>query len=249
MIFDGRKEAEIIRQGLLSSGKLVGKSLLILQADGRREESTYVRLKRQMGESLGVAVKVEFYVSKEELKKRLENKIEEDGILVQLPIIGADKAETQRILDTIPEQKDVDGLNRFSKFLPAVVKAVDWVLVYAWVKENLRFTNAAVVGAEGMVGRRLVKWLEERALAVERFDLGSDLTKLVEFDVVVSATGKPGLIKGTMIKDGAVAIDLGYPQGDMVFDEVRLRAKLVTPVPGGVGPLTIICLFENLVQA
>lgn len=249
MIFDGKKEAERIRQELVSSGKLNGKSLLILQADGSKQESNYVRLKREMGESLEVTVRVEFFLTKEELIRRLESKIEEDGVLVQLPIIGADKTEAQRILDLIPELKDVDGLGQFSKFLPAVVKAVDRVLIYAWVSENLRFTNAAVVGAAGMVGKRLMRWLEQRALVVEGFDLGSDLPKLVVFDVVVSATGKPGLIKGEMVKQGVIAIDLGYPQGDLVFDEVRSKAKLITPVPGGVGPLTVISLFENLAQA
>ncbi len=249
MIFDGKKEAERIRQELVSSGKLNGKSLLILQADGQRQESTYVRLKREMGEGLGVSVRVEFLLTKEELIKRLESKIEEDGVLVQLPIIGTDRTQTQQVLNLIPELKDVDGLGQFSKFLPAAVKAVDRVLIYAWINENLRFTNAAVVGAEGMIGSKLTHWLFERALEVGKFDLGSDLTKLVDFDVVISATGRPGLIGGAMVKEGVIAIDLGYPQGDMDFEAVRTKASLITPVPGGVGPLTVISLFENLAQA
>lgn len=249
MVFDGKKEAERIRQELVTSGKLNGKSLLILQADGSKQESTYVRLKREMGEGLGVKVRLEYYLTKEELIQRLGQPIEEDGILVQLPIIGADRSETNHIISLIPEGKDVDGLNQFSKFLPAAVKAVDRVLVYAWVTANLRFTNAAVVGAEGMIGSKLSNWLEERALVVERFDLGSDLTKLINFDVVVSATGRPSLVRGEMVKSGVIAIDLGYPQGDLAFDEVRPKAGLITPVPGGVGPVTVISLFENLAQA
>lgn len=149
MVFDGKKEAEKLRKALLFGGKLSGKSLLIIQADGGSTETTYVRLKREMGESLGVVVRVEFVKTKEDLRERLEKKIVEDGVLVQLPIIGADRKETQAILDLIPEGKDVDGLTTFSRFLPAVVKAVDHILIYAWAMLNLRFSTAAVVGAEG----------------------------------------------------------------------------------------------------
>ncbi len=249
MIFDGKTEAEKLRQELLASGKLNGKSLLILQADGSGQESTYVRLKRQMGESLGVGVRVEFITDSGQLRERLRGEMTENGVLVQLPIIGADKTETQRILDLIPEGKDVDGLNQCSKFLPAAVGAVEKVVEYARVAEKLRFATAAVVGAKGMVGRRIVRHLEERGFEVTGFDLGDDLARLVDYEMVVSATGTPGIIKGSMVKDGVIAIDLGYPQGDMVFDEVRAKAKLITPVPGGVGPLTVVCLFENLAQA
>lgn len=250
MIFDGKKEAERIRQELFVSGKLAGKSLLIVQADGGGRESTYVRLKREMGEGLGVEIKILELENSKQVEDKLKSKEIESfgGVLVQLPIVGADPQETQKILDLIPVAKDVDGLTTFSKFLPAAVRAVDRVLAYAWVKENLRFANAAVVGAAGMVGRRLVKWLEGRAVEVERFDIGSDLSRLKTFDVVISATGTPGLIDGAMVKEGVIAIDLGYPKGDMVFEEVRMKAGLVTPVPGGVGPLTIVSLFENLVQ-
>lgn len=247
MLFDGKSEAEKIRNELLASGKLNGKSLLIVQADGRTEESTYVRLKREAGEGLGVRVKVEFFQSKEKVAARLSKEIDEDGVLVQLPIIGADRIETQKILDMIPEGKDVDGLATFSRFLPAVVKAVDRALVFAWGVANLRFAKAAVVGAEGMMGRRLVKWLEERALEVDRFDMGSDLSLLVNYDVVIGATGSASLIKGDMVKRGVVAVDLGYPRGDFA-PEVRSKAGLMTPVPGGIGPVTIMSLFENLAQ-
>lgn len=248
MIFDGKKVAEEIKAGLMASGKLNGKSLLIVQADGGSVESTYVRLKRQMGEALGVIVRVCFCRSLAEVKKIIEAEISEDGVLIQLPIAGASPEETQKVLDLIPAGKDVDGLAQFSRFVPAVVKAVDRVLVYAWMEANIRFSRAGVVGALGMMGRRLCRFLEERALEVERFDIGSDLSDLVKYDVVVGATGRAGLIGGSMIKNGVVAIDLGYPRGDFVADEVRSKAGLFTPVPGGVGPVTVVSLFENLAQ-
>ena len=87
MIFDGRVKAAKIEAELMASGRLMGKSLLILQCDGGEKESTYVRLKREMGEKLGARVKVEVLRNKEEVVERLK-RVDEDGVLVQLPILG-----------------------------------------------------------------------------------------------------------------------------------------------------------------
>ncbi len=174
-------------------------------------------------------------------------------MLVQLPIVGAGKKETEEILGLIPLDKDVDGLNPSSKFVPAVVRAVEKIL------DEIKVTpmnSVAVVGAKGMVGRRLVssiKYLGFREIG--EFDLGDDLKKLRNYWVVISATGQAGLIKPEMVRDGVVAIDLGYPKGD--FDPsassgqvpISEKAKFFTPVPGGVGPVTVVCLYENLALA
>ena len=75
--------------------------------------------------------------------------------------------------------------------------------------------------------------------------MGDDLARLKDFDVVISATGQPGLVKASMVKEGVVAVDLGYPKAD--FDDgVKEKASVITPVPGGVGPVTVLSLFENL---
>ena len=87
MIFAGRAAARKIEEELMASGRLAGKSLLILQSDGSDQESTYIRLKRRLGERLGVRVKVEVLRNKEEVVERLK-RVDEDGVLVQLPILG-----------------------------------------------------------------------------------------------------------------------------------------------------------------
>jgi len=105
MIFDGGKFASDLEKELVDSGKLAGKSLLILQCDGSDKESKYVELKRKAGERMGVRVRTKSASwrtkNSRQLKEKLKSKIEEDGVLVQLPIAGANKAETEKILSLI----------------------------------------------------------------------------------------------------------------------------------------------------
>ncbi len=255
MIFDGRAEAKKIEEKLTASGRLLGKSLLILSCEagsrfaGQEKESNYVRLKREMGERLGVRVKVKVLRKKEEVREVLGKKIDESGVLVQLPILGAGREETEEILTAIPVEKDVDGLNSASSFQPAVVRAVLRILKMAGVEEGRRI---GVVGAEGLVGRRLMRDLGGAGYSCLGFDLGDDLAGLLACETIVSATGVANLIQPEMVRarrfggrEGIVAIDLGYPKGEFSV-EVSKKASFFTPVPGGVGPMTVICLFENL---
>lgn len=241
MVFDGVKFSKKIKEELLKGGKLVGKSLVIFQTG--EKESLYVGKKRKMGESLGVKVEVKIVNDLERLKIEIMEVGKDegiDGVMVQLPIEGADEKKREEILSLIPDEKDVDGLSPDgSSFLPAVVVAVEKIL------RNFQVTNLemAVVGSKGMVGKALMK----RFGGARGFDIGDDLGELVNYDVVISATGQAGLIKSKMVKSGVVAIDLGYPKAD--FDkEIEKKARFFTPVPGGVGPVTIVSLFENLAK-
>lgn len=232
---------------LEESEKLLGKSLLILQCDGHTEESTYIHLKRKMGERLGVMVTVLFAKNKVELEEMVRDANADetvDGILVQLPIIGATKEETEQILCAINPEKDVDGLNPKSRFIPAAVRAVERVMETFNVDQE---QTIAVVGALGWVGKRLVERLEKLGYQVTGFDKEDDLRGLSRFDMVVGSAGFEGLIKGEMVKSGFVGIDLGYPKGDFAKEAIE-KASMITPVPGGVGPLTIVCLYESLAE-
>jgi len=247
IILNGKEEAERIALFLEESERLLGKSLLILQCDGHSEESTYVRLKREMGERLGVLVSVMFAKNKEELKEMIADAGEDetiDGVLVQLPIIGASKEESEQILCSIDPAKDIDGLNPKSRFVPAVIKAVERVMEIFNVDEE---QTIVVVGALGEVGKRLVPRLQQLNYQVTGLDKGDDLNRLKNYDVVIGSTGVPGLIKLEMVGTGFVGIDLGYPKGDFV-PEILDKALMITPVPGGVGPLTVVMLFENLAE-
>ena len=270
MEFDGNILVEDIRQKLFKSGNLTGKRLVIFQTGSK--ESMYVRLKRKMGESLGVKVKVRVINDMEVLKKEMVEKGSDkrvDGVMVQLPIAGADNKRRDEILKLIPVEKDVDGLNPGGDiYLPAAVVAVEKILSGVqplWEVEP----QIVVMGSKGMVGKALVKRLgdlgykvigidirerkinhrERRSLcAVMMWGGKKARESLKKCEVVVSATGEAGLIKPDMVKDGVIAIDLGYPKPD--FDEkIKKKARLFTPVPGGVGPVTVVSLFENLAKA
>lgn len=247
LVLDGKKEAEKIAVFLEESERLLGKSLLILQCDGHIEESTYVRLKREMGERLGVLVTVSFAKNKEELKEMIEEANGDetvDGVLVQLPIAGATKEETEQILYTIKPSKDIDGLNPKSKFIPAVVRAVEHLTEIFNIDEE---QTIAVVGALGNVGKRLVERLKVLGYQVTGLDKGDNLLELKKFDVVIGATGVENLITEEMVDSGFVGIDLGYPKGDFSRGAFE-KALMITPAPGGVGPLTVVSLFENLIS-
>lgn len=245
VIFDGVKEAERAAAFLEESERVLGKSLVIFQCDGRTDESAYVRLKHEMGERLGVIVSVVFAKDKDELAEMVvaANQDETvDGILVQLPIQGADKEDVEQILSTINPEKDIDGLNPKSSFIPAVVRAVERIVEIFKITED---DEIAVVGAKGSVGARLMGRLKNLGLRAKGFDKGDDLSTLKAFDVVISTTGVTGLISESMVEEGFTGIDVGYPKGDFSPAAVA-KASLITPVPGGIGPMTIVALYENL---
>ncbi len=180
------------------------------------------------------------YVQKKiELAKRLGveivmNKIagDEDGIMVQLPHPNA-----KELISQIPPEKDVDGLREDSPFMPAVVRAVKEIL------KNLP-GEILVIGSKGFVGRKLMQVFPD-AIGMDIDDFSAD--KLKTADVIISATGQKNLIDSDMVRDGFIAIDVGYP--DAEFTPAALtKASFYTPVPGGVGPVTVAMLFANLLR-
>jgi methylenetetrahydrofolate dehydrogenase (NADP+)/methenyltetrahydrofolate cyclohydrolase len=108
-----------------------------------------------------------------------------------------------------------------------------------------------VVGEKGFLGGKIIRALKEMDYEVFGLDIETkDLAKETNnADIIISVTGQKRLITGKMIKDKAVVIDVGAPNGDVVFDEAVKKASFITPVPGGIGPVTISCLLENLVEA
>ena len=195
------------------------------------------------------------------------------GIIVQLPLIDQDT--TDEIVADIPAIKDVDGLSntysdlvehedglitidnpdtREHHFDSATATAILWLLA----GHNIDFENKriAVVGRGKLVGKPLMSMWTKSGNVVHVFHRGSDFSKLKDFDVIVTATGAPHLITNEMIRPGAVVVDAGTAseQGKLVgdiSDEIRARNDLgaITPKVGGVGPLTINVLFENVIIA
>ena len=252
------KQVRALRQSWRVFPKLV-----IFYASKSPVTETYMRLKENYGADIFVEVErreVEISKLKEEIQKA---NIDEDinGIIVQLPLENKNgeklsKNETEAILSEISKEKDVDGLNG-GDFIPATAQAINWLL--AGYNISLENKKIAVVGQGKLVGAPLSKMFEDSGVDVSKFDElnSSDMKeKLKDFDVVITAVGKPGLITSEMLKNKAVVVDAGTAsengkiKGD-VADSVReLRKDLtITPIKGGVGPLTVASLIDNVIVA
>jgi methylenetetrahydrofolate dehydrogenase (NADP+)/methenyltetrahydrofolate cyclohydrolase len=216
-------------------------------------------LKKKAAERIGAEVEVVSLnqnLSTEEIKKQikdLNSNSETYGIMVQLPLPNSySKGERDEIVNSIAKEKDVDGMREDSPFLTPVVKAVLEVIKEA--SEFLpvdREAKVVVVGATGFEGKKIMKILTEMGYQVEGADSKTENLNLKTSgaDILISATGQVGLIAGEMMKNGAVVIDVGSPKGDVRTEEVIDKVAYLSPVPGGIGPVTITMLLENLILA
>ncbi len=265
IIFDGRafaaeKESSLgLRIIGLKARGVYPKLASILVGDDPASK-LYVNLKKKAAERVGAEVDVYFInmsTKVDDLILLIDTLNTDDafnGIMIQLPLPGEFAKHEDYIINAIDPKKDVDGLRPGSEFLHPTSKAVMDILHEAEkilrLSYKTRSCTVAVVGATGMVGAPLVKELKAEGYRVyganEKTTGLGKITKSA--DVVISATGVPGLIKPGMIKPGAVVIDVGSPKGD-VDPAVSDKAGFFTPVPGGVGPVTISCLLENLISA
>lgn len=214
-----------------------------------------MRLKQNYGQDIEALVDI-FNIDQTDAVakiKELNNDELVHGIIVQLPL--ADSKETDVVLGAVDGSKDVDGMAPESLFTPPTVSAIDWIL--AGYNVDLLGKKIVIVGRGRLVGAPLEKHWRAAELDVSSVDdTVKDLEKeLVNADLIVSATGEAGIIKSSMVKENAIVVDAGVSAGKNglvgdVDDEVRKRDDVrITPKVGGVGPLTIAALFENLLQA
>ena len=214
---------------------------------------TYMRLKQRYGADILIDVEIHRVPAGGALEviQELNNRDGVQGIILQLPISNSD--QTEELLESIREDKDVDGLRKKAIFQAATPTAISWLLAGYGV--DLKGKKVAIVGRGRLVGAPLEKMWLKSGVDVTVFEKGDDLSQLVNYDIIVSATGVPGLIKSQMIKTKAVVVDAGTASengkiiGD-VSEEVRQRNDvIITPKKGGVGPLTVSALFENVITA
>jgi methylenetetrahydrofolate dehydrogenase (NADP+)/methenyltetrahydrofolate cyclohydrolase len=213
----------------------------------------YTNLKKQAAERLGIQFEVINFPDSAEVQAIIEaiERVNKDpknhGIMIQLPLPQQMRNQQKTLIQKISPQKDVDGLREDSYYTSATVKAILDIL-----KESrpLPHELIVIVGSQGEVGSRLIKKLENSNFEVmgvdqETQNLG-EVTK--KADILVSATGVSELIKANMVKNGVKVIDVGSPKEDVDFEGVSKIASFITPVPGGVGPVTIVSLLENLIE-
>jgi methylenetetrahydrofolate dehydrogenase (NADP+)/methenyltetrahydrofolate cyclohydrolase len=259
-LLNGAELAEFIKERhaqqvrSLRSSKIFPK-LAIVRTNDETVVDIYMRLKASYGEDIGVTVEVHDIKQNEAQKTigQLNHDSAVHGIIVQLPL--PDKTQTDEILNTVDLDKDVDGLRSGSKFDAATPTAIIWLL--NGYNIDLNGKQIVIVGQGRLVGKPLFRMLQSSGLKVEATDKNTkNLAEVIKTgDVVITATGQPGLIKSGMLKEGAVVVDAGASTdsngvvGDVDL-AVRQRQDLtITPPSGGVGPLTVCALFENVIRA
>jgi len=280
MILHGFPVKEKIKEVLIERIKKLEKKsfLAIVQVGDRADSNVYVRQKQKFGEEIGVKVlinKFDVDIKEEDLTREIK-KLNEDesvnGIIVQLPL--PKHIDTEKIINLISIQKDVDGLvSRTTLKLPQSQRVVlDTISATArgvlalldYYEITVKDKKVAVIGQGILAGKPIALELEKRGAEVFRCDVDtpniSEITK--GCDILISAVGKAGLITKEFVNPKQVVIDVGINKitppnplllqegeqkskivGDVNFEEVSPIVSSITPVPGGIGPLTVACLF------
>lgn len=273
-ILDGKQIAKDYRQGLQSQVEALKEkgftpklSVILVGNDGASQ--SYVRSKKKAAEKIGMIseiVHLEETATEEEVLNelnRLNNDDSVSGILVQVPL--PKQVSEQKILEAINPDKDVDGFHPINigklyideqTFVPCTPLGIMEILKHADI--DLEGKNAVVIGRSHIVGQPVSKLLLQKNASVTILHSRSkDMASyLKDADVIVSAVGKPGLVTKDVVKEGAVIIDVGNTpdengklKGDVDYDAVKEIAGAITPVPGGVGPLTITMVLNNTLLA
>jgi methylenetetrahydrofolate dehydrogenase (NADP+)/methenyltetrahydrofolate cyclohydrolase len=248
-----QRQAQQVR-ALRQARDIVPKLAIIVTID-HPAISTYMRMKERYGDDIFVETEVHRVEQAEApaLIERLNADSSVHGIIVQLPL--ADPSKTDEIVNLVAPEKDVDALGKDATLDPATPLAILWLL--AGYNIELKGKDIVLVGRGKLVGAPLERMLLASGLNVRVADSSTgDLGEfLAEADIIVTATGKPGLITADMIKRGAVVVDAGVAGeqgktvGDLASDVYERDDLTITPTKGGVGPLTICALFDNVIRA
>ena len=244
------RDVRSLRQSLRVQPKLA----IIVTVDHPAIE-VYMRMKRRYGYDIQIDVDVHRIEQAEvpALIKQLNADASVHGIIVQLPL--ADPAQTQEICDMVAPTKDVDALGRHAALDPATPLAILWLL--AGYNISLDGKKIVLVGRGKLVGAPLERMLSASGQDVTVVDRQTrePADVISQADIIVTATGVPGLVTASMIKQGAVVVDAGVAGeqgktvGDLAPDVYERDDLTITPTKGGVGPLTICALFENVIRA
>ena len=273
ILIDGKKIAAELREDLKKEvSELKAKinkvpGLTVILIGDMAPSQIYVRMKEKAANEVGLKSEVIRYAGSVEEKTVLE-KINElnnnntvSGILVQLPL--PKHIDKQKVIESIDPSKDVDGFhpmnvgNLSSGYDSSVpCTPLGCYLLIKKIEPNLSGKKAVVVGRSNLNGKPMTQLLlKENCTVTITHSRTKDLkAECLEADIIVAAVGIPELVKGDWVKKDAIVIDVGINKtdkgivGDVAFDEVSKVAKALTPVPGGVGPMTIACLLKNTID-
>lgn len=219
----------------------------------------YMRMKQRYGEDIGIDVNI-YRIEMDEISDTIDllNKDKTvHGIIVQLPL--AEPAKTDVITNLVTPNKDVDGLSARTVFEPATPMAIMWLLAGHNINVS-KDSRVVIFGRGKLVGKPLAKILESSGVPVDIVDTTTSHSELIRLtkqaDIIISGVGKPSLITTDLIPADCVVIDAGVASeggktvGDVDPDVYNTRDDIkITPLKGGVGPLTVCALFENVIKA
>ncbi len=252
--FIKQRQAKQVRT-LRQAHKIIPKLVIIQGENASSVITTYVRMKQSYADDILIETEV-VSLPQGDMAAYIKQANQDDsvhGIVLQLPI--DEPAETEAIVNLIAPEKDVDGLGERANYVSATAEAIDWLLSGYGV--DLVGKQIALLGRGKLVGRPLEKLWKNRGYAVTVLDRSSqdvDAT-LAGSQVIVSATGTARILNSDNVPQGAVVVDAGTvsEDGKIVGDtapELQVRRDLIiTPVKGGVGPLTIVLMFDHVIQA
>ena len=273
MIIDGKKVAAELRSQLkkkvdeLKSKYNAVPGLAVILVGEDAPSKIYVRNKEKSAVEVGLNSEVIRYPADLEEKslldkiRELNNNEKVSGILVQLPL--PKHINKRKVIETIAHEKDVDGFHPmnvgnlssgYDSSIPCTPLGCS--LLLKQVEKNLSGKHAVVIGRSNLNGKPMTQLLlKENCTVTITHSKTKDLkAECLRADIIIAAVGIPKLVKGDWVKKDAIVIDVGINKtdsglvGDVDFDEVSKVAKAITPVPGGVGPMTIACLLNNTVE-
>ena len=273
MIIDGKKEAEILREEIKKeiisikkkTNKVPGLSVILI--GDLVPSQIYVRNKEKNSKEVGMNSNVIKYskdVTEEEVLKKI-NELNNDksvsGILVQLPL--PDQIGKEKIINSIDPSKDVDGFHpinvgNLASGYKAIVPCtpLGCLILLKKVEKNLSGKHAVIIGRSNLNGKPMTQLLlkENCTVTIVHSKTKNLKEECSKADILIAAAGRAKLVKKDWVKNGSIIIDVGINQegdkivGDVSFEEVKDKAKAITPVPGGVGPMTIACLLKNTLE-
>lgn len=267
-ILDGKKLAEKIFKEIKSEVAELGKSLrlAIVIVGEDPVVRKFVEQKKKKAKEAGIDIRIYPFpeaITTNELRKRMAEIVHEEnnhGVIVQLPLPAS--INSQYILNAVTPEKDVDmlsakALGNFVVGKSPIMSPVAGAVKAFWKEYKISYKNkhVAVVGAGNLVGRPVALWLlsEHATFSMITKDTPDPASVLRSADIIISGIGFPKFITKDMVKEGVVVMDAGTSEsegklaGDVDFESVSSKASFITPVPGGIGPVTIALLLKNLV--
>ncbi len=270
-ILDGKTARDFYKKALEERVKKLSfvPTLSIIQIGDNRESAIYIEQKKKFGLSIGVKVShihLSRQVTFEEVVRVIgveNSKSEVAGIIIQSPV--PKHLDFLKLVNLIDQKKDVDGLTEKSRFVPATAHGV--MLLLDFYKISIKGKKVAVLGRSRLVGGPIARAMEMKGAYVTicHSKTANTLEITRQSDIIVVAVGKPEFIDRSYIREGSVIVDVGINSlygeklegempkrkvvGDVNFADVSPVASAISPVPGGVGPMTVLSLFDNLISA